>query len=365
MINVASKNMRAEKGRFAFSVAGVAVAALLLSFMLALYSGWNERIASYVEDVPADIWLSQEGNESFFSQSLIAEDRIREVAGVDGVESISMLLGRGLKVSAGGDTYDSYVVGYEPGGAGGPIDIKEGADSPADGEIIIDRVLARTAGIDVGDEITVGDRPLTVAGISTGGNMVIYQLSFVSLNTARELVGLSGYATFALIDAAGDAGDVVARINNEHDGVTAHERAEFADSSRKVLRRSMLPILSVLIVLIFIVGAVVVGVTIYTATLEKEREYGVMKALGTPNKQLLAVVAQQTIVCCLLGFVAGEVAVLFASRLAERAVPQFVTLIRWEDAVIVLIGTIIMGMIGAYLPVQRILRVDPLRVFKA
>jgi ABC-type antimicrobial peptide transport system permease subunit len=127
----------------------------------------------------------------------------------------------------------------------------------------------------------------------------------------------------------------------------------------------MLPILSVLIVLIFIVGAVVVGVTIYTATLEKEREYGVMKALGTPNKQLLAVVAQQTIVCCLLGFVAGEVAVLFASRLAERAVPQFVTLIRWEDAVIVLIGTIIMGMIGAYLPVQRILRVDPLRVFKA
>ena len=89
------------------------------------------------------------------------------------------------------------------------------------------------------------------------------------------------------------------------------------------------------------------------------------KALGTPNKQLLAIVAQQTLICCLIGFFVGELAVLAASRLAERAVPQFVTLIRWEDAVIVLIGTTIMGLIGAYLPVQRILRVDPLRVFKA
>jgi putative ABC transport system permease protein len=127
----------------------------------------------------------------------------------------------------------------------------------------------------------------------------------------------------------------------------------------------MLPILMVLIVLIFVVGAVVVGVTIYTATVEKEREYGVMKALGSPNKHLLAVVAQQTLACCLLGFLVGELAVLLASRLAVRVVPQFVTLIRWEDALIVLAATTVMGVLGAYLPVQRVLRVDPLRVFKA
>ena len=62
--------------------------------------------------------------------------------------------------------------------------------------------------------------------------------------------------------------------------------------------------------------SVVVGVTIYTATLEKEREYGVMKALGTPNKHLLAVVAQQTTVCCLLGFLVGAAGTLSPATLA-------------------------------------------------
>jgi ABC-type lipoprotein release transport system permease subunit len=59
------------------------------------------------------------------------------------------------------------------------------------------------------------------------------------------------------------------------------------------------------------------------------------------------------------------VAVVAASFFAERLVPQFVTLLRWQDALIVLGAILAMCLLASYLPVQRVLRVDPLRVFKA
>jgi putative ABC transport system permease protein len=366
MLSIAWKNLWAEKARFGFSVAGVAVAALLLAFMLALYSGWKQKIASYVQDVPADVWVVQKGNESFFSASFVPEARVADVRGVPGVTNVGSMLGRSMKISSGGSSYDSYVIGFDAGGIGGPIRIDEGSGTPGAGEIVIDDVLARTAGFGVGEAVTVGDRPFKVVGISSGGNNVIYQLSFVSKDEARKFVGLDGVEGFILAKTEpGRDVEVAAAINDHVDGVTAFRSKNYASMSRKVLQKSMLPILSVVLVLVFAVGAVVVGLTIYTATLEKEREFGVMKALGTPNKFLAIAVVEQSMLCGLIGFAIGQAGVLIASRFAERMVPQFVTLIRWQDALLVFGAVALMSLLAAYLPVQKVMRVDPLVVFKA
>jgi len=371
---IAWKNMRAAKAQFAFSVAGIAVAALLLAFVLALYRGFQERVASYVEDVPADLWVVQDGNESFFSASLVPEATIDEVEKIEGVTGVDTLLGRSLKVRHGNDSFDSYILGFDQGGAGGPLKIKKGSGDPGDAEIILDDVLARTAGIDVGDEVTVGDRALKVVGISTGGNVIIYTLSFVSKDEARQLVGIkgfinfdfTGFVNFGLVRTEpGQDAAVASRINEDVEGVNAFLSEDFASKSRQVVARSMLPILAVIVVLVFVVGSVVVGLTIYTATVEKEREFGVMKAMGTPNKFLLIAVVEQSLICGLIGFLVGEATVVVASRFAERVVPQFVTLLQVRDAFIVFGAVALMSVLAAYLPVQKVLRVDPLRVFKA
>lgn len=366
MLLIAWKNMRAEKARFGFSVAGVAVAALLLAFMLALYSGWNKRIASYVKDVPADIWVVQQGNESFFSASLVPQAKLDALKQTPGVTEVNSLLGRGLKLNHKGNNYDSYVLGFDAGGIGGPLHVKKGSGAPNDGEIVVDDVLARTAGMHVGDELTANDRTLKIVGISTGGNIVLNQLSFVSKDEAKKLVGVDGFANFGLLRTEkGQSQAVIDRINHDVEGVTAFPSAEFASKSRKVLQKSVLPILAVIVVLVFVVGAVVVGLTIYTATIEKEREFGVMKAMGTPNKFLVIAVVEQSLLCGLIGFIVGEGAVIAASGFAERIVPQFITLLRVQDAVVVLVAVVVMSVLAAYLPVQRVLRVDPIRVFKA
>jgi putative ABC transport system permease protein len=358
--------MWAEKARFAFSVAGVAVAALLLSFGFALYSGWNEKIADYVEEVPADVWAPQAGNESFFTISLVPDAALEQIAAIDGVTEVSSLFGRPLKVRHGDKEFDAHILGYDTDGFGGPIDIKRGADTVGPGEIIVDDVLARTHGVGIGDELVANDRTLRIVGISTGGNLVINQLAFVTKEEAQALVGIPGFSNFVLIRTEpGQSEAVIERINSDVPGVTAFSSEEFADNTRQVIQRSILPILAVVLGLVFLVGSVVVGLTIYTATVEKEREYGVMKALGTPNKFLFLAVVEQSLICGLLGFIIGQFGVIAASRFAERLVPQFVTLIRWQDALIVFVSVAIMCLVASYVPVQRVMRVDPMRVFKA
>ncbi|MBI5949138.1 MAG: FtsX-like permease family protein [Chloroflexi bacterium] len=374
MVSVARKNMLQGKGRFAFSVAGVAVAALLLAFILALYRGWSERLTSYLDETDTDLWVVQKGNESFFSPSVMLQNTLDRLDPVPGVEHISQLSGRTLRLRFEGDDYDAYVMGFQApvegsrfGGKGGPIKMKKGSALPKPGEIIIDDILARIAGIEIGDVVTTGETELTVVGISAGGNLGVSILNFVSSYDGTRLVNMNvALVNYYLLDVTpGQEQSVIDAIETNNAGLSVFTKAEFSESSKQVLRRSLLPVLGLVVILVFLVGAIVVGLTIYTSTIEKEREFGVMKALGTPNRGLMSVVLEQSLVCCLLGFATGTVAVFGATWLAGRLVPQFVTLIRWQDLGLVFAATAAMSLLASWLPIQRVVRVDPLTVFKA
>ncbi len=374
MVSVARKNMLQGKGRFAFSVAGVAVAALLLAFILALYRGWSERLTSYLDETDTDLWVVQKGNESFFSPSVMTQNTLDRLDPVPGVEHISSLAGRTLRLRFEDEEFDAYVMGFQApvegsrfGGKGGPIKMKKGSAAPKPGEIIIDDILARIAGIEIGDEVLAGETPLKVVGISSGGNLGVSILNFVSSYDGTRLVNMTvALVNYYLIDVApGQEQQVIAAIESNNAGLGVFTKEEFSESSKQVLRRSLLPVLGLVVVLVFVVGAIVVGLTIYTSTIEKEREFGVMKALGTPNRGLMSVVLQQSLVCCLLGFAAGAVGVYGATWLAGTLVPQFVTLIRWQDLALVFAATAAMSLLASWLPIQRVVHVDPLTVFKA
>jgi putative ABC transport system permease protein len=365
-LSVARRNMQEGKARTAFSIAGVAVATLLLCFVVALYRGWNEEIGAYIHDTPADAWVVGKGADSFFTPSLVFNTTVVDLQQTRGVRKVSTLLGRPMKIRSGNDGWDSYIIGYNTAGIGGPVHIKEGHGAPAIGEIVIDDVLARTSGLGVGDELQAGLRHLKVVGISEGGNLVLAQLSFVNIEEARILLGTVGYVNFALIEAEpGATASIVQSINSSVPGVEAFTAATFAGNSKEVLHRSILPILAVIVLMAVFVGTIVVGLTVYTAAIEKEREFGILKAIGVPAFGLLRVIFEQSMVCGALGFAFGVGLAFLASWLAQLVIPQVVTLFRWQDLALIAAAAVVMSLLAGLLPMQRILRVDTLTVFKA
>ena len=364
-MSVAIRNLAAGKMRTLFSVLGVAVATLLLTFVVGLYRGWSEELVTYIRDTDAQIWVVGDGADSFFTPSLFFRTTLIEVQQTKGVTKVDELVGRPMKLRTADGRWDSYILGHNPEGSGGPVHVKKGSGTPKIGEIVIDDVLARTSGLDVGDEVSAGLRTLKVIGISTGGNLVLAQLSFVNLEEARILVGLGAVVNFALISTDDPDVEAVRARVDAVPGVTAISAGTFASNSQKVLQRSVLPILLVIVIMAVIVGTIVVGLTVYTAVIEKEREFGVLKALGVPGTGLLRVVFEQSLVCGAAGFVLGVVGAYFVSAVAQLFIPQVATLFRWQDIGLILVATGLMSLVAGFLPMQRILRIDTLSVFKA
>src|SRR3990170_6174331 len=366
MVPVARRNLFAEKARLAISVAGVAFAVVLILIVVALYRGWS-GVGGIIEELPGDLWVAQEGTrDPFHSSSLLRETVADEVAAVPGVGRVTKILARqmGVEDSAGA----VYLMALD---APEDLDLL-GADAqeyffPAEGEIAIDSVFARKSGLAEGDTVDLGTRPLRVGRVFTGGNAVVTQFGFLSMEDGRAVFGVPNTVTYLLVSLSPGANrqEVAAAIEEAVPGVAVFESGEFAATIRKEIDESFLPVITLLVGIGFVVGVAVIGLTTYTATIERSREYGVLKAIGASAGYLYRIVAAQSLTLGALGFAVGLGATVLLARLASQAVPEFVTDIRWYDVVGVLVAAVVMSVLSSYIPARRIAAIDPATVFRA
>lgn len=378
MLLVARKNLFSERTRLAIAVGGIALSVFLISLLLSLYRGWDEKVGKFVEDSNVDVWVGTTGANDFISAaSLIPLDSAEDFEGHLWIDDWSPIIVRpivGTKVKFPrdpdnpGDEMDLQLVGYDTQtGLGGPIKVVEGKEPPGPGEVIIDKALSSRYNIDVDDVISVGGTDWTIVGISEGGDFVASQTVFISLEQAQETLQMEGQATFLAVDLyeTVDHEEFATGVATDYPGAVAFTRDAFAANTRELILGEILPILSIVLALAFVVGLAVSGLTIYTATIEKSREYGIIKAVGFKNRYLYRLVFEQSMVTGALGFTIGIGLTLLFGPLLGNRVPQFVTLILWYDVLGVFGATVLMSLFASYVPVRRLTAIDPVAVFRA
>lgn len=373
MLLVARKNLFAERVRLAISVGGVALSVFLIGILLSLFRGWSQQVGSFVEDVPADLWVASDFATDFAAAGSILPSYLGRALEISpDTDVVSPLIVRPLEMSKAGDdpndTFDVQLIGYDPSiGLGGPLKIVEGKSPPGPDEAIVDKQMQHRHGVNIGDRLVRGNKTLTVVGFSEGGDFIYTQLAHVTLDTATEFLELEPQQrTFFVLklDPGADPDLVARRLALVTPGVKYIPGDEFADETRDRILGNIIPILVVVLALAFIVGLSVAGLTIYTATVEKSREYGILKAEGFTNSFLYRVVFEQSIVIGLLGFLLGAGLTFLVAPFAEDTVPQFVVFVRWQDVLGVAGITLIMSIFAAYIPIRRLASIDPVTVFK-
>lgn len=369
MLLVARKNLFSERTRLAISVGGVALAVLLITFLLSLYRGWNDKVGGFVEDVDADIWIAREGTTDFLAAgSILPMEGLEQLSTLPAVERSSPVIVRPMTATKDGTEMDVQLVGYDPQLAiGGPLRIEKGKEFPGPGEIIVDEALSHRYGVGIGDSISAAGRDWTVVGKSSGGDFVGSQTVFVALDDAQEALEMEGLVTFFLLKLRDPAQreQVALTIGSAQPGILAITSDDFAAATRDRALGDVIPILVVILILAFIVGLAVAALTIYTATVEKAREYGILKAVGFTNGYLYRVVFEQSLITGLVGFLIGVGLTVVVGPLTQEVVPQFVVLVRWQDVVGVAGFTLLMTLLAAYVPTRRLAAIDPVEVFKA
>lgn len=369
MWNLARRNLFKERTRLLISVGGVAFAVMLMVLLRGLYVSYEQKVGAYFEHIGSDAWVVQEGTADFFhSFSLVPHDLADQVGALDGVRGVEPYLARQVAFELNGRDVLLYVAGFDPESPiTGPIQLVDGTLAVGDDGIVIDEVFASKEGVGLGDVLTLNGRDLTVEGISAGGDMVMFQYAFAATPTVRDIVDMQQVDNALLVElAAGTTvDDLQERLPPAAADLDVRTTDEVVASNEEVITASFLPVISALLGIGFLVGTAVIGLTIYSAVLEKRREYGVLKAIGSRTRQMVTLVSAQAVMSAVLGYVAGIGLAVLAAAAADRWVPAFTTQLVATDVAWLALAVVVMAVLASALPLTRVAHIDPAEVFRA
>lgn len=265
--------------------------------------------------------------------------------------------------------------GVEPDRYLSIIDVKsklvEGRFELAGGQVAIGSVLASDLGVSVGDKIRVNTAEglsdtVTVAGIFTLGNRALDQTwIFTSLRHAQALFALPGGATaieLKVLDvfrANAIADDVRARTNLRVESWMQRNSELLSGLSAQASSKSMIQF--------FVIVAVALGIAsvLIVSVVQKSREIGILRAVGTSSRRVLAIFLIQGGVLGLIGSFIGSamgaaLALFFESLTIDASgAPRFgvelnASLFLQASAI-----AIVVGLLAAVVPARNAAKLDP------
>lgn len=368
MIRLAFRNLFQNKIRMIISVGGVALALLLILSLDAIFSGVEQRITVYIDNSGADIFVAQKGVRNLHMASSSMPDSVRrKVKAIPGVATVTPIMYLSNNIVMGEERSLAYIIGLPKNAEfGGPWKVSSGRSLPGKGEAIIDNSVAEKAGVRLGDEVEIMGEEFKVVGLSEETSSLVNSVAFISMDDFQDLRGSYNTISFLLVKVlAGEAPQAVAnRIQAQVRDVTVQTRKDFASQERKVVKDMSTDVITMMNLIGFLIGLVVMALTVYTATLARRAEYGVLKALGARNGHLYRAVLAQAVLSVLFGFGIGLAITLLLSAVVPRLGMSMILEVSMSSLLKVGSLSLVIAGIAAILPIRQIAGLDPAMVFR-
>lgn len=390
-MNLALRDVRYRLGRFLLTALGLGLLLATVMSMGGVYQGLVVEALSIVRASGADLWVVQKGtNGPFAETSRIPDDVYRMIRTVPGVREASPIAFQSLQFKIGPRSFRVQLIGYRPGGLGGPQAMVAGRP------IIRGRyemVVGREAGLPLDTDIRIGRLVFRIVGLTEGivssaGDPVAFvslldaqEIQFSKSNEAvrndrarlqADLQANPGLATVRpeavapILQNTRLANAILVRLepgaNPEmvqthierwkyYHALTAAQQEEVIGKS--VIERGRQQTLLMRGILL-VVSIVIIALIIYTMTLEKIRDIATLKVVGAPDRTIAALILQEALALGAMGFVLGAVLI---SR-TYQYFPRRIVIVAFDQWV--LLGIVMaICVVASLLGISKALRVDP------
>ena len=366
-VPLARRQLLHEPAKLVLALIGVTLAVALVGLLLGLREGINRQARTYEDNAGADVYLAAPDTQTFATPgaSPLPLALGRALASVPGVGQVAPITD-GLNVL---DLHQHRVatllVGFDPGRLGGPWQLSKGRAPRGPDEIAVDNVMASAHHIHVGGMLMVRDRQLRVVGLTDRTASWMTPLIFVTRPTANLLQRQGDTATFFLIRTRGrPAASVAADLQRRFPRLHVMTKSKLASQSAGLVSRDFDPTLMTMVMIALAIGALVIGLTAYGFVSERRREYGALKAIGAHERKLYGVVSEQALAIAVTGLIAGAVVARLAAWGIHSTWPKFLFVSLPAHYVLLAVATVVMGLLGALVPVRVLARLDPAEVFR-
>jgi putative ABC transport system permease protein len=350
------------------SAAAVGAAFVLILLFEAIWAGESDQTVMYIRRTDADVWVMQRGvTNMHMASTFVADWKRDQVARVEGVADATPILYLNSLVRAGTREWFGYVVGLPQGAArGGPWAVAAGSASPKRGEVLLPAIMARLAGVGIGDRVFISDQPFQVAGLTLETYSMVNPLIFVDRGDLTDYLETSGYDSYVLVKAepGSDPRALARAIQAQVEAVSAVDRQTFIDNDHHMSMQMGVELIGLMTAISGALAVLLVAFTLYTHTARMSRELAVLKALGFRGRHIFASAAAQALILFAAGFAIGLALTYAAAAFAAVWAPQITIHLNAGIALRVSALGLVVALLATALPAWQIARVDPQTVFQ-
>jgi putative ABC transport system permease protein len=208
-------------------------------------------------------------------------------------------------------------------------------------------------------------KDFAIVGLSNGTTSWMTSYFFIRKEAAEDLLLAPDATSFLLLTTSDGADpDNILRRLNDFSGVNALTKKEMASNDLKLFAKVFSAPLQLMVWIAFLVGTMIVGLIIYTATIERQREYGVIKAIGAKNRFLYQIVVTQSLFASIAGSALGILLANGAAQWIMSARPQFLIVFDPVDSGRALLAGLGMALIASIFPTRVMAGLAPAEVFR-
>jgi putative ABC transport system permease protein len=367
MTYLAFRNLFQQKFRLVLSIVGVALAMMLIVLLNGFLAGIYVQVTAYLDHTPANLIVAQDGVANLLSATSLLPANTEDLArGVPGVARLIPIVSQFVILDIHDEKVVAYMIGYDPDTGGGPWVLKAGRPPADDDEVVLDWVMAETHNFDLGDTIEILDEDFTVVGLSDGTNSWMASFFFIEKRAAERLLLAPDSTSFLLLtlEPEADPTAVNSRLRRRLRDVEILPASVVKQNDLDLLVQIFAIPLQMMVAIAFAVGTAILGMIIYTATVERVREYGVLKAVGAKNRHLYWLVMQQGLFTALVGASLGIGLAWLVGQGVMTISPKFLVIFQPDSTLTIMVTGLLMGLLAALLPARYVGHLDPARVFR-
>jgi putative ABC transport system permease protein len=378
MIWIAIRMLTGDRQKFFGLVFGIAFSTLLITQQLTIFVNLLERGASGVFNVDAaDVWVMDRVSRTTdvnFPMPSTALDRVRSVPGVAWAVP-HLRAGASVRTKEGDlegvsviGVDDTTLIGLPKGMVEGSRHVLEQPDT-----VVIDDVGATRmfppGDSPLGERLELNDQRAVVRGIADAMPSFTSQVTlYTTYSQALNYVpGTRNRMSFVLVRSAdGITPAQLARRIEAQTGLRARTREQFAqDGIDFIIENTGIPLnFGITVVLGFVVGVAIVGLTFSLFIRDNIKQFGALKAIGVRNGKLARMVAAQAGLVGMIGYglgVLGTVAFIWGFSTNPTFKGFYIP---WQVPLLSLAAVAIIIALTGWLALRNVFKTEPAAVFR-
>jgi putative ABC transport system permease protein len=378
MIWIAIRMLTGDRQKFFGLVFGIAFSTLLITQQLTIFVNLLERGASGVYNVDAaDVWVMDKVSRTTdvnFPMPSTALDRVRSVPGV--AWAVPHLRAGASVRTKDGDLEgvsvigvdDTTLIGLPKGMIAGSRAVLERPDTVVIDDVGATRMFAE-GDSPLGERLELNDQRAVVRGIADAMPSFTSQVTlYTTYSQALNYVpGTRNRMSFVLVRSAdGITPEELTQRIEAQTGLRARTRDDFArDGVDFIIENTGIPLnFGITVVLGFVVGVAIVGLTFSLFIRDNIKQFGALKAIGVRNGKLGRMVAAQAGLVGMIGYglgVLGTVAFIWGFSTNPTFKGFYIP---WQVPLLSLAAVALIIALTGWLALRNVFKTEPAAVFR-